>query len=110
MDGDTKFSSPGLNSAHSNLQQTIQAEIFRVVTSCSFVVRYQRFGGTCCSLFTLKMEAARSSETFGNTPHPCTASQPGRLRLESSQPWKPQNCGQLVFFKQRKKFARFMFS
>jgi len=41
--------------------------VFWVVTPCSVVVGYQRFRGSCCLhllYFTLKMEAARSSETM----------------------------------------------
>jgi hypothetical protein len=43
----------------------IQIEVFWVVTPCS-VVGYQSFGGLCCLhvLFTLKMEAVRTSETL----------------------------------------------
>jgi hypothetical protein len=49
-----------------------QVELFWVVTPCSVAVGYQRFGSPCCLQlpFTLKMEAARSSETlvsFHNT-------------------------------------------
>jgi len=55
----------------------IQVEVFWVMTSCSVVVGYRRFGGPCCPHhqgdvnifpiaihFTLKMEARRSSETL----------------------------------------------
>jgi len=43
----------------------IQVEVFWVVTPCSVVVGYQRFGGLSCLHlhFTLKMEAARPAET-----------------------------------------------
>jgi len=53
------------------------------VTSCGTVVGYQRFGRPYC--YTLKMEAARSSETlvsYYNT------TQRRNLEFESSPPWK----------------------
>jgi hypothetical protein len=54
----------------------IQVEVFWVVTPCSVVVGYQCFRGPCCLHlhFTIKMEAARSSETMvsyhNTTQHP----------------------------------------
>jgi hypothetical protein len=47
-------------------RKTLQVEVFWVVTPCSVVVEYQRFRDTCCVYlhFTLKMEAALSSETM----------------------------------------------
>jgi len=47
----------------------MQDEVFWVVTPCSVVVGYQRFGGPCCSHlhFTLKTEAAWTSVKASNT-------------------------------------------
>jgi len=44
----------------------IQVEVFWVVTPCTDVIGYQRFGGPCYLIlhFTLKMEAAWTSETL----------------------------------------------
>jgi hypothetical protein len=42
----------------------IQVEAFWVVTLCNVVVGYKRFGGPCCLLFRVKMEAAWSSKTL----------------------------------------------
>jgi hypothetical protein len=67
----------------------IQFAAFWVVTPLSNMIRYQRFGGP---RFTLKMEAARPSETFVTYKHHYTASQ--RRRIESSPSWKPQNSDQ----------------
>jgi len=57
----------------------------------SIVVGYQPFGGgTCCLHFTLKMEAAQSSETLVSYHHTTRRYKPKRLRREYSPPWKPQ--------------------
>jgi hypothetical protein len=40
-----------------------EVEDIWVVTPCGVVLGYKRFRGPCC-LFTLKMEAARTSETL----------------------------------------------
>jgi len=44
----------------------IQVAVFWVVTSCNFVLRYQRFGGNWCLHLQneVKMEAAWTSETL----------------------------------------------
>jgi hypothetical protein len=42
----------------------VQVEVFLVVMLCSVVVGHQCFRGPCCIHFTLKMEAAWTSETL----------------------------------------------
>jgi hypothetical protein len=47
----------------------IHVGVFWVMTPCSYVVGYQRFGGPCCLHVQgeVKMEAAWSSETLDTT-------------------------------------------
>jgi len=85
----------------------IQAEVSGVVIPCNVVVGYQRFGGPCCiclhptttlhghttqipwsSHFTLKMEAASSSETLVSYHNTYTASQSRRPRTEYREIWR----------------------
>jgi hypothetical protein len=45
------------------MAMVVKVTVFRDVTPRSLIDIYQRFGGTCLHLQTLKMEAASSSET-----------------------------------------------
>ena len=85
----------------------IKTEIFWFVTPCSFVDRYQYFGGACCPHLRptsnplyltllasiLKMEAAHSSETLVSTYKETRSHNPGdynvgREALQSVLQWK----------------------
>jgi hypothetical protein len=72
----------------------IQIEVLRVVTPCSVVVGHRRFGGHC---FTLKMEAARSSEMLVSYHNTTWRHNPKDLDLNK----------QICYFDQNNKYAHF---
>jgi hypothetical protein len=55
--------------------------VFWVVVPCSVAVGYQRFEGPYTSTSTLKMEAARSSETLLSNHHTTRHNNPANLEF-----------------------------
>jgi hypothetical protein len=74
------------------METQFHVEVFWIVTTCSVVVGYQCFGGLCCLHFqdevlTLKMEAAKSSET-AITYHNTDVTTQKNLQMEAQIPPK----------------------
>jgi hypothetical protein len=76
----------------------LQIMAFWVVTLCTVVVGYQRFGGPCYLHLHPENGGSKVLRNTGVLPHYYMALQPRRLQLESSLPWKPQVLHELVLF------------